>query len=438
MNNSEYKNYHESFMQNNHGSTAVHTFLSVFFTVQCALFCAIKVPNHGLKQYVLEYIIIVLPTIVAHTVFSNYINELNLCVSVLLLYEILKNIKYSEVYDAFRCMNNFKNDKILSVSCLRGLTYLITVICILAVDFKDFPRHLAKTENYGYSLMDTGVGLFILISGLVHKEYSKQNYVSILKSNTKFVSILLILGVTRYLSIKQLDYQNHITEYGVHWNFFYTLAVCKFVSCLLLILPFDPLFLSITILSFHEFLLYKNLEAWVFSDTPRINLIDANKEGITSSLGYVALYLFAVKLKKILTNKSVTRYHVIQTLIISSVVLLISSYICNLYRPVSRTLANAGYSLYLSAITALVLSLMYVLEIVFGYKNISFHIPLILGAINDNGLLYFLIANVATGIINMSVRTLFVPAMATFVILNFYMILNISIIVYANRKGIKL
>ncbi|XP_034841522.2 phosphatidylinositol-glycan biosynthesis class W protein-like [Maniola hyperantus] len=438
MNGTDYKNYHEYFMQNNHGSTAVHTFICVFFTVQCALFCAIKQKHSSSIQYVKEYLIIVLPTITAHTIFSSYIYELNLCVSMLLLYEILRKISYREVQDAFRCENVFPNDKIQSITCLRGLTYLITVICILAVDFKDFPRYLAKTEKYGYSLMDTGVGLFVLISGLVHKNFNKNNYAYVLKSNAKFVCILLILGLTRYLSVKQLDYQNHVTEYGVHWNFFYTLAVCKFLSSLLLLFSSHSFLLSIIVISIHEFLLYSCLEAWVFSDTPRIDLIDANKEGITSSLGYVALYLFAVKIKHLLINRSVNRYYVFRKLIITSVLLIVCLYIINLYRPASRTLANTSYCIYLSAITVLVLSVMYFLEASFSSKNTSFNVPLILLAINNNGLLFFLIANITTGLINMSVRTLFVPTIATFMILNVYMILTISITVFANKKGIKL
>ena len=50
----------------------------------------------------------------------------------------------------------------LSLSTSRLWLYLLTCVTILAVDFNVFPRSNAKTENYGVSLMDLGVGFYIV------------------------------------------------------------------------------------------------------------------------------------------------------------------------------------------------------------------------------------------------------------------------------------
>lgn len=437
MNATQYKEYHESFMQNNHGSTALHTALCIYFTLQCAILCAIKKIKDDTNRYISEYLIVVLSMILAHTVMSDYIYELNIAILLLLLCEVSKNYNKLDVQKTFSSDNIFINNRIQLITCLRGLTYLITGLCILAVDFKDFPRHLAKTERYGYSLMDTGVGLFILISGLVHKDVNKHNYKSVLKGNTKFVLILLSLGMARYYSLKQLDYHEHVSEYGVHWNFFFTLAICKFLSTLLLLMFPQALLLSIIVMIVHEVLLCSVLQDWVFSDTKRTNFINANREGISSSLGYVTLYLFAVYLKTVLIRPS-KRYKILKNLILTSFIILVTSILINKFRPISRTLANAGYCTYISTVLSFGTVFLYLFEILFQGNGLSFEVPFILRAINKNGLLYFLIVNLSTGIINLSFRTLFLCSCVTFLILNLYMIFTIRLTVYINKRGIKL
>ncbi|XP_038207708.1 phosphatidylinositol-glycan biosynthesis class W protein-like [Zerene cesonia] len=435
MNYTEYKAFHESFMRNNHGSNAAHTFLCIFFTVQCTLLCAIQESNREDLKHLYEYIIIGLPLILVHTVLTEYICSLNAILAIILLYSFINNRKLINFGNFFK-IEHTDCKRLHSISCIRGLTYLITSLCILAVDFKDFPRYLAKTERYGYSLMDTGVGLFVLISGLVHKDLNG-NFSKVAKSNFKFVSILLVLGISRYVSIKQLDYHEHVTEYGVHWNFFITLAVCKFLSTIFLLISNQILVLSISVMVVHEFMLYNSLEAWVFSNAPRITLIDANREGISSTLGYVSLYLFAVHLKKMLMHRN--RKDVLQNLVIYSIVFITLSFVVNLFRPTSRTLANTGYCAYLISILLVILTIMYLIEFsLYNGHKMVFQTPLMLSAINNNGLLYFLICNLLTGFVNIIFQTMLLPSSVTFVILNIYMIFTLYIILCLNRRGIKI
>lgn len=50
----------------------------------------------------------------------------------------------------------------LSIQAFRALVVLISNVTILAVDFYIFPQKHVKTLTYGFSLMDIGVGYFIL------------------------------------------------------------------------------------------------------------------------------------------------------------------------------------------------------------------------------------------------------------------------------------
>ena len=100
----------------------------------------------------------------------------------------------------------------------RGQILIVTCICILAVDFSIFPRRYAKTENYGYSGMDLGVGLFAISHGMVSSEArNKQTNVKELFLEN---IILFLLGFIRLIVVKYFSYVEHVSEYGIHWNFF--------------------------------------------------------------------------------------------------------------------------------------------------------------------------------------------------------------------------
>lgn len=445
LNATEYKKYHESLMQNNHGTSAVHVFFCIFFTVQCSIYSSLKLRNVGRNQYLYEYLIIVLPLILAHTVLTNYIYVLNMIISTMLLYDL--SFHFNKLTNL---RPNYKSNRIVSISVIRGLTYLITVLAILAVDFQSFPRNLAKTERFGVSLMDTGVGLFVLISGLVHKDLRTHKLTDILKGNLKFITVLLILGIARYVSVKKLDYYEHVTEYGVHWNFFFTLAVCKILSTILLYFVSNTFLSSFLVLIVHEGLLYCGVQDWVFSDAPRDNLLSANREGVSSCLGYVSMYLFAANLKKMMIEDTapiaikiigLPRIYVntVQIVLILNSIFLWALFICiNCLRPASRTLANAAYCICIESYLATVIAIMYFIETLLHDDKNKFVLPKILENVNSNGLSYFLVANLMTGAVNLSIRTLVVSRFNTFVILNAYMAVTLVLVAFLKQKGVKI
>lgn len=109
---------------------------------------------------------------------------------------------------------------------------MATGICILAVDFPLFPRRFAKTSLFGYSLMDCGVGMFVVANALVAPEArntaanGRMPWAYFPKSILHAVP-LVVLGLIRIVALHLTGYRNIVTEYGIQWNFFFTLAVIK-------------------------------------------------------------------------------------------------------------------------------------------------------------------------------------------------------------------
>ena len=109
-------------------------------------------------------------------------------------------------------------------SSFRTMVYMVTSISILAVDFQIYPRSNAKTETYGVSIMDLGVGAYVI--GHALKSVQKTTNEDLIKT-AKQSSFLILMGIVRLISVKSTNYVEHISEYGVHWNFFFTLAIVK-------------------------------------------------------------------------------------------------------------------------------------------------------------------------------------------------------------------
>jgi len=116
-----------------------------------------------------------------------------------------------------------KQQKVSYVSFYRSIVSYMTFIAILAVDFpKIFPRKFVKTEVSGYGLMDLGAGSFVVSAAFCS---NKQRIPKVLTTIKRKCLPLLIMGMLRLITTKGLEYQEHVSEYGVHWNFFFTLSV---------------------------------------------------------------------------------------------------------------------------------------------------------------------------------------------------------------------
>ena len=390
----------------------------------------------------------------------------------------------------------------------RGGMMVITCLSILAVDFHIFPRRFAKVETWGTSLMDVGVGSFVFSAGLVaskahlkarlHAEqpdsHNSQSHPELSFLARVFQSLrhslpLLALGIIRLISVKNLAYAEHVSEYGVHWNFFFTLAFLPLFLSLLHPILSHPrlthlpvhgslgLMLSLTI----ELVLNTtSLKQWALT-APRTSLLSANKEGLVSLPGYLAIFLLGMetgslvlprfthptpplsqtlKLFRLNPASASPRNVLLASLSLScaffSAALALFLYAPSLHLnpwlsiPVSRRLANLPYVVWISAFNtgqlllfALVES--FVFPAVFKARDteaeeaaVRVATPEVLGDFNGGGLVLFGIANLMTGGVNLGVDTLETGNVEAVGVLLVYMASLRGIAAGARRLGLRL
>lgn len=143
--------------------------------------------------------------------------------------------------------------------------------------------------------MDIGVGTFI-VSTAITSRFVRRDPTRETASQKKWsvqLLMVLILGFGRFAVLKAVDYHEHVSEYGIHWNFFATLF-CVWASADVVhaYVPRQHIpWLALTLLvAYQTALSTTGLTDYVFSDY-RADIISANKEGILSLCGYVPLYL---------------------------------------------------------------------------------------------------------------------------------------------------
>lgn len=104
--------------------------------------------------------------------------------------------------------------------------------------------------------MDLGVGAFVFSSGVVSgRAYAHHgaapNLLSNFAKSLRSSLPLLTLGFIRLLATKSVNYQEHNSEYGLHWNFFFTLGFLPpftaIAASLSTYIPFSVLGLSTAI-----------------------------------------------------------------------------------------------------------------------------------------------------------------------------------------------
>ncbi|XP_031556161.1 phosphatidylinositol-glycan biosynthesis class W protein-like [Actinia tenebrosa] len=402
----------------------------------------------------LDYMTLVIPIILSFTVLADYASKMLVAMAVFIgSCMVLKSaVNYFEGNLSTKTLLHSRTNGRQPFICnFRAYVLIATAISILAVDFPIYPRRFAKAETYGTGIMDVGVGAFVVSNAIVAPEarnVSKKG-TSFLKSFIKSLissSPLLVLGLLRCLAVKSTDYQEHISEYGVHWNFFITLFIVRVLSTIIVYLitspnAYGPTGLGLAI--FYQYCLSKlGLEDFILhgsgGDGSRHGLVNANREGMVSCIGYLALYLMGLQLGRFLFIKRDTFSSWLKAfilLVLLDILFWVLTITCsNNVQPVSRRMANLTFVLWQMAYNIQLLSSFLLADLIVAVTMVTksdnpkaagcevcyasteslkrkpirqTYCACLITAINRNQLAYFLLANLLTGAVNLSVKTLF-------------------------------
>ncbi|XP_063300452.1 phosphatidylinositol-glycan biosynthesis class W protein [Pelobates fuscus] len=444
-----------------------------------------------IAHFLLDFLLLIFPQVLSCTVLSDFLPLVpsaiaTICVTLLyIIYKGRNNYTNKSFLQICKSLLNAQteNERVPSVTTFRVYVNVLTGIAILAVDFAVFPRRYAKTETYGTGVMDFGVGGFIFGNGLISPEARLRNPDSRSVSSrllTQVLSVwpLIALGLGRLVSVKSIDYHEHVSEYGVHWNFFFTLAVVKLLAALLFTIspPQKSWVLAAIIISGYQLLLeVTNLKSFILNGSDgkgtRVGFLNANREGLFSAIGYLAIYMAGVHfglyiLKKRKVCKDWIKPFcnlVLAILFLFAIFFLFRAYIA----PASRRVANLTFCVWVVAqclfwLCLIMLSdlvLMFAQILVIGSKVPSTwkidqssyaskkrdtalkevkketHLCLI-SAVNRNQLLFFLQSNIMTGIVNMLIDTIHSSGVFSITVLMVYMFCNCIITYILHVKDI--
>ncbi|KAJ7524446.1 hypothetical protein O6H91_17G005900 [Diphasiastrum complanatum] len=317
------------------------------------------------------------------------------------------------------------------LSCYRFVMMLVTCVTILAVDFNVFPRRFAKAETYGTGMMDLGVGSFVVANALVSRQarnLAPRKHGGVVRN----VSPHLILGFMRLALTKGVDYQVHVGEYGVHWNFYFTLAAVSLLTSLIHIPTYYCGLLGVVVLTVYQALLLFGWNKYLLSSDRGPGLVSLNKEGFFSIFGYWGLHLLSVQfgqylcfttgrfLKKFFPNlekgaASQKWWAAVEILLLDIILWMLGILFHQFVENVSRRMCNVAYVMFVLAQNFQVIGLFSLADLVTKRK-------LLLQEVFDkNLLLTFLLANVLTGLVNLSMNTVNAPVPVSLLVLLLYM-----------------
>ncbi len=176
------------------------------------------------------------------------------------------------------------------------------------MDFNIFPEINAKVPFFGHSIMDFGTGTMLFMDGYISSKGRNSKAKKSLKGCLLQVAVITLIGVLRLFINKLAGKVSDPEEYGVDWNFFFTLAVMRLVDYYVpeFVCKYGTYICSALMLGYDQVLKY-GLSSYVLN-AERTDFISRNREGLVQLIGYAACTICGISsARRILNNPEIIR-----------------------------------------------------------------------------------------------------------------------------------
>ena len=418
----------------------------------------------------MDGIFLIFPPLLTFTLLSDFVFPITILLILLFILLFFSIASFDKAdWKSFLRVSLYSTSNKFFLTNFRSYINALSCISILAVDFSIFPVRFHKSELFGVGLMDIGVGSYIGMSALVSPcvlrpvEFRGRPISQRLVETLWSCSLILLVGVGRLMLLWLFSYHQPVTEYGVHWNFFLTIAVVRLVAfCVTSLVPsrlYPTLFIwTLPIILLYQWDLNHGLILYIqngrfgpcdnCSDT-RDGFINANREGILSSIGFSWIYLASISVGYLIHYGFSNSFQAVKKLGLLSILALllwVATWLSQEFvQPISRCAANLSYCLWTLATQLSFLAIFLLVDLLTAFllhspllrkqlstknadisKILNKLQPLVLRAINRFQLLYFLSSNLLTGLVNVLIRDEPVWKSVAFLILSIYQLVLIA------------
>lgn len=336
---------------------------------------SLVVYSSGYPQNLLnDFLFCILPQYYA-IIYPDRIWDLYLCLAMLLDYNRLRSSKPKT-----------KNRNTV-IDYLRFTISAIVVIAIYAVDFRMFEKRLEKSDFFGMSLMDVGVGSFIYNGGVMGYRNSPGKYL-------RSCPVLITLGFIRYFVVKACNLEVNPREYGLHLNFYFLLTFVNFIYCT--IKSKHNFFVGLCVITCYEVLLTATDLGYAILSDNRRSFLEQNKEGFVAVISYISIFLMSTEMGKICFSDDTQRRKTLKAFILT--IFFGSLYILfSLSTESSRRIGNGAFVFWVLMLHSFHIAIYMLFESLFELYNIQ-----ISRFCSSNMMFVFLFSNVIVLLGNVS------------------------------------